>query len=145
MRFNMLPGALAARDSNDPYLLYPFLVRSWTGEGAARAIKYLDKVVNFKQTYVISHFQYAEEMREYQCTFLKLMEDLAAPSVLNSNTLLSLLFLRGLDSAQQAYILQTVFSTVDRVKDLPDPEALIHQVQGFDQNSSHEQYQEDGV
>jgi len=142
MRFNMLPGALAARDSNDPYQLYPFLVRSWTGEGAARAAQYLDKIVNFKQTTTMSHIQYAEEMRENQRTFLKLVEDPAQAGVIRSNTLLSLLYLRGLDPVRQAYILQTIFSAVDRVQDLPDPEELINQVQIFVQNFNPEQHTE---
>ena len=34
MAFNMIPGAKDALNTNDIYTVFPFMVRSWSGEGA---------------------------------------------------------------------------------------------------------------
>lgn len=103
MAFNMIPGAKDALNTNDIYTVFPFMVRSWSGEGASKATIYLDRVVTAKQASTESHLAYSDRVRAVHRLFLQHFEDPFKPGFISADMLLAHLYLRGLDPVRHFF------------------------------------------
>ena len=120
MAFNMIPGAKEALNTNDIYAVFPFLVRSWSGEGASKATIYLDRAVTAKQVSNESHLAYSDRVRSIHRIFLQHFEDPSKPGFINADILLSHLYLRGLDPVRhflscKPYLLMLILFVTFRI------------------------------
>ena len=134
MAFNMIPGAKDALNTNDIYAVFPFLVRSWSGEGASKATIYLDRAVSAKQASNESHLAYSDRVKAIHRIFLLHFEDPDHPGFISSDVLLPHLYHCGLDPVRHFFILQTIFAQVDSIRDLPNCLELMNVVQTFVNN-----------
>ena len=111
-------------------------MKAWNGEGASKALQYLDKLVSINQLPSEPHLKYTDRLKEPQRLFRQQFEssDPAHKDHVHLDVLFKLLYLRGLDQRHNNFILHSMFSQAKTIATMASCTDMMHAVQTFVNN-----------